>query len=168
MDKSKMMMIIIIALLVLLLGTVVGVGVWLINSAPAEGDWGPSEAVTTEPVLTPSELRLISLDSMTVNLAEGPNQRSDNLIVEVVIGLNESSTVDSRELEEIYDTINNSIHVARSVVISVFLDRTYDEVRTLEGKEESAEILRRRLQREFDSNLIVDVRFSQWSAHRGR
>jgi flagellar basal body-associated protein FliL len=168
MDKSKMMMIIIIALLVLLLGTVVGVGVYLISLADddtatfVEHD-GP--AVTT--ILMPEDMYMVSLgERVTANLALGPNNRSDNVIFNVDVGLNH--TVDASEFDEFYGMFNQRLSIARAEVLGVFLTRTYDEVRTREGRDETAEMIKYRLQEVFGSNLIVSVVFSDWNAVRGR
>jgi flagellar basal body-associated protein FliL len=169
MDKSKMMMIIIIALLVLLLGTVVGVGVYLINIADSDTAWDdPQQPVATDRVLTPGDMRFVSLDSMVANLALGQGGRSDNIVVTVEVGLNASDAVDEEELEDFYGAFYNRIPVARSVAFDVFLSRTYDEVRTNEGRDETAEILKYALQEAFGTNLIVGVFFSEWNAVRGQ
>ncbi|MCL1884791.1 MAG: flagellar basal body-associated FliL family protein [Defluviitaleaceae bacterium] len=168
MDKSKMMMIIIIALLVLLLGTVVGVGVYLINISDSNGSWDEPQQIATDRVLTPGDMRFVSLDQMVANLTLGPGGRSDNIVVTVEVGLNASETVDEDELEEFYTIFYNRIAIARSVAFDVFLSRTYDEVRTNEGRDETAEILKYALQEAFGSNLIVGVFFSEWNAVRGQ
>lgn len=167
MDKSKMMMVIIIALLVLLLGTVVGVGVYLINLSDDEGGWDIQQPPGVHDILMPEDLRTVSLETMTANLQLGPNNRSDNLVVEVVVGLNAHHTVDAEELEEFYGVFTRGIPVARAVAFDVFLNRTYEEVRTAEGRAETAEILTHALQEAFGSNLIVTVMFSEWNAVRG-
>jgi flagellar basal body-associated protein FliL len=168
MDKSKMMMIIIIALLVLLLGTVVGVGVYLINLADSDSAWHEEQGPATTSVLTPAEMRLIPLESMNANLALGPGGRSDNLVVEVVVGLNASDSIDVAELDRFEADFNRSIAAARSKALEILVSRTYDEVRTLEGRAETAELILYALQEEFGSNLIVRVFFNEWTAVRGR
>jgi flagellar basal body-associated protein FliL len=153
--------------LVLLLGTVVGVGVYLINLSDSESAWHDEQLPVTTTVLTPAELRLVSLgEPMNINLALGPGGRNDNLVVEVVVGLND--TVDDDEIEAFYNTFTSRIAIARSTALDVFVTRTYDEVRTLEGRAETAEILKYALQEAFSSNLIVDVFFNEWTAVRGR
>ena len=169
MDKSKMMMIIIIALLVLLLGTVVGVGVYLINlSSTDNSEWVEQQQPVTVGDLRPSDLRLVSLDSVTANLAPGPGGRSDNIVVEVYVGLNASTSIDEAELDEFYAIFNRGLPIARSIVFDVFVTREYDEIRTLEGRAETAEIIRNELQEAFGSNLIVSIFFSNWNVVRGR
>lgn len=166
MDKSKMMMFIIIALLILLLGTVVGVGVYLISIADSDVNWNEEQAAATTQQIMPSDVRTVALGSRTINLAPGPNFRSDNIITDVVVGLN--ATVDEDELEEFYTVFTNGIAIARAEVLNVFVTRTYEEVRTLEGRAETAEMVKNRLQEVFGSNLIVQVMFEEWTPVRGQ
>jgi flagellar basal body-associated protein FliL len=168
MDKSKMMMGIIIALLVLLVGTVLAVTLILMRQMRQNVDYAEHQPPATTTVLTPAELRTVSLDLMTANLLPGPNNRSDNLLVEVVVGLNASDPSIAAELEEFYTILNRGIPIARSVTLDVFVERAYEEVITLEGRQEAAEIIKTRLQEAFGSNLIVDIRFPQWNAVRGQ
>jgi flagellar basal body-associated protein FliL len=166
MDKSKMMMIIIIALLVLLLGTVVGVGVYLINITPPERN---PELVQprVEGVTTPANMRIVSLDDMIANLYPGPNGRQDTVSVEIIVGIDESEYVDKAELEEFYDIFTRRIPLARSVALNVFVSRTFEELNTLEGRRETAEIIKNELRQAFDSPLIVGVSFSNIVVLRG-
>jgi len=166
MDKSKMMMAVIIALLLLLLGTVVGVGLYLVRVSGGDSNWTEPQDPAVIPVVRPGDLRTVSLGSLTANLALGPNNRSDNLVLEVNVGLN--ATVPTSELEDFYDIFNRGIPIARSEVLDVLVHRTYDQVRTGEGRAETAEIIKYRLQEAFDSNLIVTISFPQWNAVRGR
>ncbi|MCL2456554.1 MAG: flagellar basal body-associated FliL family protein [Defluviitaleaceae bacterium] len=172
MDKSKMMMFIIIALLVILLGTVVGVGVYLINIA--ERDGVETYSSSREVIITPANMRTISLGEIITNLYPGPNDRSDNVRVEIIVGLDESSPEKKVQLEEFDAVFNRQLNVARAIAIEVFVSRTYDEVRTLEGRRETAEIIKNELQKAFNNpddpkstNFIVDVAFSDIIVMRG-
>lgn len=166
MDKSKVMMGIIILLLVLLLGTVVAVSFLMINrfTRAARAFDGPA-VVETATVLTPADMRLVPLDQQRANLALGPGGRNDNIVLEVVVGLN--ATVNESELEEFYTDFNRGISAARSIVFDILVERTFDEVRTLEGRAETAEIIKYELQNAFGSNLIVAVFFDEWNVVRG-
>ena len=167
MDKSKMMMAIIIALLVLLLGTVVGVGLYLVSvSAGDTALLAQQQDPVVRGSLMPEELHTVSLGRMTANLAPNPSGgRGDNLVVEVEVALN--ATVDASEFDEFYGVFNRSIPIARAEVLNVFVTRTFDEITTLEGREETAEIIKNRLQEAFGSNLIVAVMFPEWLAVKG-
>ncbi|MCL2223882.1 MAG: flagellar basal body-associated FliL family protein [Defluviitaleaceae bacterium] len=168
MDKSKMMMAIIIALLVLLLGTVVGVGFYLISVSGGDtANFGEPQGPVVQGPVMPEHMRTVSLGSMTANLALGPNNRSDNLVLEVEVGINAHESVDASELEQFYGVFNRSIPIARSEVLNVLVTRTYDEIRTYEGRQETAEIMKYRLQEAFGSNLIISVHFPEWHAVRG-
>jgi flagellar basal body-associated protein FliL len=151
----------------MLLLTVVGVGVYLINLADTEITvWEDPQGVATETQLRPSDLELVSLDQITANLAPGPNGRSDNIVVEVYVGLN--ATGDEAQLTEFLSSFNRGLPIARSIVFDVFVTREYDAITTLEGRAETAELIRNELQEAFGSNLIVSVFFSNWNVVRGR
>jgi flagellar basal body-associated protein FliL len=165
MDKSKMMMIIIIALLVLLLGTVVGVGVYLINVSGRNGVDFPDDRPIV--VVTPANMRTVSLGEIITNLYPGPNDRSDNVRVEVIVGLDESNPERKVELEDFYTVFNRQLSTARAIAIDVLVSRTYDEVRTSESRRETAGIIKDELKKAFESNLIVDVSFSDIIVMRG-
>jgi hypothetical protein len=167
MDKSKMMMAIIIALLVLLLGTVVGVGFYLISITEPDTVWDRPYDPVAGGELRPADLRTVSLgENMIAILAPGPNGRTDNLSLEVQVGLN--AIIPESELEEFYGIFTRGIPIARAEVIDMFLGKTFDEVRTSEGMNAAAETLKFRLQEAFGSNLIVSVSFSSWTPVRGR
>ncbi|MCL2355857.1 MAG: flagellar basal body-associated FliL family protein [Defluviitaleaceae bacterium] len=167
MDKSKMMMVVIILLLVLLLVTVGAVSFFLLRNFPRPQDVQVNGARSGESiiVLTPADMRLVSLGQQTANLAAGPGGRNDNIVLSVDVGLN--ATVSDSELDEFYATFTRSISAARSIVLDVLVARTFDEVRTLEGRAETAEIIKYALQEAFGSNLIVDVFFDEWNVVRG-
>jgi len=169
MDKSKMMMVVIIVLLVLLLGTVIGVGVYLINLSDDSGGFHEPAGPAIQHVPTPADLRLVELGQMITTLALGPGGRSDSVITNVTIGLNASDSVDEDELEELYGFLSTrGIIIARDVAITTFLSRTYDQVRTLEGRLEAQEAMMYAFQDAFSSNLIVQVFFSEWNTQAGR
>jgi len=166
MDKSKMMMVIIILLLVLLLGTVVAVSFLLVNNfVGIDSNHAEVQATRTETVLTPGDMRLIPLGQQTANLALGPGGRNDNIVVSVEVGLD--ATGSESDLEDFYATFNRSIPAARSIVFDILVERTFDEVRTLEGRAETGELIKYALQEAFGSNLIVDVFFDEWNVVRG-
>jgi len=166
MDKSKLMMFIIIGLLVLLLGTVVGVTVYLIGLV---GDDRPEEFQVEQEAPPPPNLSLRDLDEFNLgdfltNLAVDPDGRSAVVITEVVLGIN--NTGDVTELSEFMDILEASRHLARGHVNDVFGNLTYGEVRTPEGRAAAGEEIRLRLQSAFESNLIIVVGFSDWMLQR--
>ncbi|MCL1846240.1 MAG: flagellar basal body-associated FliL family protein [Defluviitaleaceae bacterium] len=168
MDKSKMMMAVIILLLVLLLGTVVAVSFLLMNRINTQPSGNLAEAQIgpiTERVLTPADMRLVPLGQQTANLQLGPGGRNDNIVVSVEVGLD--ATVPPADLEDFYAAFNRSIPAARSVVFDILVERTFDEVRTLEGRAETSEIIKYALQEAFGSNLIVDIFFDEWNVVKG-
>ena len=168
MDKSKLMMIIIISLLVLLLGTVVGVTFYLINLV---GDGAPEDFHVVDEQAPPPNIGFmdlveVPLGRITTNLAIGERGTSDTVMLEVILGVN--NTVDQSEIDEFVEQMNDRIGFARGQVNTVFGGLTYEEVRTPEGQKAAQEEITSRLQAAFQTNLIIDVQFSEWFAQRGR
>jgi len=171
MDKSKLMMVIIIVLLVLLLGTVVGVTFYLINLVGDSGTTIEARELDDrdDRVGRPFSLMDIDevpMDQMMVNLAIGPRGTSDFVMVEVVIGVDNRG--DASELAAFKTNLNNRLRLASGIVNTVFGELTYEEVRTTEGQSATEEEIMRRLQTAFETNLILQVSFSEFFAQRGR
>ena len=169
MDKSKLMLFIIIGLLVALIGTVVGVTIFLFGML---GNENPDEFHVTPPPVLESPLRVMDLEEvplgevMTTNLAAGPDGRAGGVRVAVVANVN--GTIDADELYTFIAAFNARMGTARGVVIEVFSGLTFDDVRTTEGMNAAQEEIRIRLQETFDTSLIVDVNFSEWTVQNPR
>ena len=169
MDKSKLMMIIIIALLVILLGTVVAVTFYLLNIV---GEESPDDFQAIAPPVVENQLTLMDLvevplgDRISTNLAVSPDGRAGMVSADVVVGVN--GTIDAAELETFLGNLNSRIGFARSIVLDVLFSLQFEEVRTVEGRDVAAEIIKNRLQEAFNTNLIITVRFSNWSAQASR
>ncbi|MCL2216340.1 MAG: flagellar basal body-associated FliL family protein [Defluviitaleaceae bacterium] len=168
MDKSKLMMIIIIALLVLLLGTVVGVTFYLINLVGDESpDFQQAEDRTLPPNLSLMDLVEIPLgERFSTNLAIGEHGTSDTVLASIVLGIN--NTGEQGEIDDFVDDVNDRIRMARGIVLDVLGERTYEQVRTPEGRNAAAEEIKLRLQAAFSTNLIILVEFPEWFVQRGR
>ena len=167
MDKSKLMMIIIIVLLVLLLGTVVGVTFYLINmvdNEPEHDFGGPVAEVQTR--LRDVEPIYLGDDAVTTHLAPGPDGRAGTLRTSIVVGIDKSG--DEAEADEFMGQFVHRISLARALAIEILNGLSYEEVRTPEGQSAAGEIIMRRLQEQFETNLIVSVHFSNWLAQQGR
>jgi len=170
MDKSKLMMIIIIALLVILLGTVVAVTFFLFNMM---GNEDPTEFHVQPPTVVAGNISMMDLISVplgdtriSTNLAIGSDGFSGMVMTEVVVGVN--GTADEAEVEAFVNAFNSRISLARAIAVEVFGEHTYDQVRTPEGRSALGETIMVRLQENFETNLIVTVRFSDWALSRGR
>jgi len=169
MDKSKLMMIIIIVLLVLLIGTVVGVAFFLINMG------GNGEEVVVEDlrpvpsaqVSLPELEPLVLGDEMILtHLEHSADGRPGTVRTSIVIGIDVSD--EDGEGEAFIAMITPRIEQARSIAIGVLNGLTYDQVRTPEGRDAAGEMIMRRLQESFETNLIVSVHFSDWLVAQGR
>ena len=162
MDKSKLMMTIIIALLVLLLGTVVGVTLYLINFVgTGDGDAAIGYRPPTN-VLTIMDLEPIVLGDgiIVTNLATGADGRARMIRANVVANID--TTRDAAEYEEFVREFTHRISSARGLAVTIFNGLTYDQVRTPEGQAMVAEMIRNTLQEAFNTNLIVSIVFDEW------
>ena len=169
MDKSKLMMIIIIVLLVLLLGTVVGVTFFLMNMV------GDNEDVVVEDLrpVPSAQPRLPDLyqlqlgdDMILTHLKHSPEGRPATVRTHIVVGVDVSD--EDGAYVEFIANFNRRVEMARDVAIAVFNGMTYDELRTPEGASAARETIKRRLQENFETNLIVTVHFSDWMVAQGR
>jgi flagellar basal body-associated protein FliL len=163
MDKSKIMLFIIIGLLVALIGTVVGVAVFLmgmLNEENPEDFLAPQQPLVSN-TLAMMDLEEISLgDQILTNLATDENGRSGIVRTGVVVLIN--ATADDGSYEQFVTDFTARMGAARSVVIGVFGDLTHEELTTVEGRNAASELIRRRLQETFATSLIIQVRFSDW------
>ena len=167
MDKSKLMLIIIIVLLVLLLGTVAGVTFFIVGMSGGGGNEVVIEDVRPAPgQFRLTELEIIELgdDIITTHLLRGDDGRPATVRTVVQVGMD----VSHDESDAFRVTFNNRILAARAIAIEVLNGLTYEEVRTPEGQGAAAEIIMRRLQDSFETNLIVTVHFSDWMVAQGR
>jgi flagellar basal body-associated protein FliL len=152
MEKNKLMMGIVIGLLVLLLGTIVGVAIYLFTLMGND----ETEGYRREPgILRREDIQVISLGDIRTNLARGPSNREHMAQVGVNVGID--TTGRSRDLNEFLNTFNTQTVFAQSVVSEVIFRRTYEEVRSPEGRAALAEEIMTALQEAFETNLIVEV-----------
>ena len=164
MDKSKMMMGIIIALLVLLLGSVVGVTIFLIGLVGDDNgeDW--HDPIPPPPItITLMDLYQFDLgtERILTNTATDPGGTAAGIVqTDVFLGLN--NTEEAEGLDELIVQLSERIGFARNIVISVFQSRTYEQMRTPEGQAATKEEIRLLMQEAFATNLIVSVGFSNW------
>lgn len=169
MDKSKVMLFVIIGLLVVLIGTVVGVTIFLIGmvgNGDQEGFTQPTPPLL-EVQMGVMELEEIPLgEVMTTNLASGPDGRAGQVRAGVVV--NVDGRGDEAEFNNFVLAFNARMGTARAVVIDVFSTTTFDDIRTLEGRGAAAEEIRLRLAETFETNLISQVHFSEWFVQNPR
>jgi len=105
-------------------------------------------------------------ETIITNLLAGPDGRAGGVRVGVVASIN--STIDENELEAFVTAFNARMGAARNVVVDVFNGLTFDEVRTPEWRRAAQEEIRIRLQETFETTLIVQVQFSEWTVQNPR
>ncbi|MDR1663305.1 MAG: flagellar basal body-associated FliL family protein [Clostridiales bacterium] len=160
MEKGKLMMIIIIALLVLLLGTVIGVTLYvtsLVNSRLIETN-GSNAGTDSQIVkkLERSEITPLSLgEPFQLNLQKGTDGKDHFIGISVSVGYDNTQKDDSTALGEL---LANDVFKVRSIVSACIYSKTYDDLRYNSNglSDLSAEILGR-LQEEYNTSLIYEV-----------
>ena len=162
MEKGKTMMTVIIALLVLLLGTVVAVSIMLIGSFGSDEPVAIDTGVQTIRDFGVNDLEVISLGAaFATNLAVDVDGNTTHVVsTDVFVAID--TTGDIEELNTLRNNLSLRNSMARSVVINTFLETTFTEIRSPEGKSALSEILLDRLQDLFETNLIVLVGFENW------
>ena len=165
MEKGKTMMTVIIALLVLLLATVIAVSIMLIGSFNNEGNFEADTAPQAVREFDIGALEVISLGArFSTNLAVDVDGVTTHMVsTDVFISID--TTGDAAELAALRNNLSLRNAMARSVVISVFFESTFTDLRSPEGKAAVSEIILDRLQDLFETNLIVYVGFENYIVH---
>jgi len=162
MGKDKLMMIIIIALLVIILGTVAGVSVYLINlmNKQANGEATGDETIAAVIALKPDEMTPVVLgDEILTNLAKGPENKQRILKAQVVLRYDNTQGKASTDFATLLEI---NVDVARSIALACMRSQTGEVLETPEGQDDLAVLIKTRLQEEFHTTLIVDVMFRNW------
>jgi len=162
MEKSSLMMIVIIVLLVALLGTVVGVTFYAFsmmqNMESATQETAGFDRTPRQ--LTPDEIGRVPIgDSILTNLATDSGGSGRVARIQVVVGYDNTQQGES---DAIYTRINEQMDFIRMEALASIRNRTYQELSARDGMDSLAAEILETLQNEFQTNLIVDVRFSEW------
>jgi flagellar basal body-associated protein FliL len=166
MDKGKLMMIIIIVLLVVILGTVGAVAFYvmnMMNSQTAAIEEG-TNGVTVSKKLDIQDLQSVSVGGEIItNLTKG----ADNLQHTAKIGVNFRYDKTVEKESEAFTTLLTEpgiLEYARSVALGCINDCTYEDLYVNDdGAAFLADLIKTRLQEEFNTTLIVDVYFNEWT-----
>lgn len=165
MEKSKFMMIVIIVLLVVLLGTVVGVSFYVLNVVKNQPEASSDGTVTgAQDRITKSlyieEITTVSLGSaITTNLADSPNGEGHIAKVAVSVGYDNTQ---EKVSEDFAVTFGANTVVARAVALACIHKYTYEDLNTDDGPSMLADDIKKKLQEEFNTTLIVSVVFDEW------
>ena len=155
MEKQKPLMTIVIALLVILLGAVgfVAYNTLMISSAYTE----PVRTIDSGARLTVDQIEKVPLSSPISTNLRRVDGVAQYVKIDLSIGVNNT---DKRDSPRIVDSLNKNEMVTRDIVLSVLRSQTYQEISVPEGQELLKENIKRRLQEEYDTNLIVQVYIS--------
>ena len=164
MEKSKFMMIIILVLLVVLLGTVVTVSMYVLNLVKSQAemtDAGGARKDTPTKNLSMEEIITVSLgDPITTNLSKGSDGLAHYAKIGVLVAYDNTVKKESDAFGEVF---NQQLDYARAIALACIYSVTFDDIATTDGKAELANTIKEKLQNAFDSNLIVDVIFKEWT-----
>lgn len=157
MEKNKVMMISIIGLLVVLLGTIVGLGIFTINSLKkSEEPNVKTEESTERKLLKKDELTVIELkEPINTNLPVGEDGK-DTHVVRLNLSLAVNNTV-KKESDSTIAIISGKEIIVRDLVLDILKRKTYEEIKKPDAREILKEEILQSLKDEFDTDLIVAV-----------
>ena len=164
MEKSKLMMIFIIVLLLALLGTVVAVSLYVMSmvrnmDGGLAGLGQPTRPSPTR-VLTAEEINNITIGSpLTTNLAYRDGGGRRMIRAQIMVGYDSTQGSDSAAVRSL---IENEAEFIRAVLLMEISNSYYEELSASGGRAILADRILRRLQDEYNNNLIVQVVFIDW------
>ena len=157
MEKNKFMMIIIIALLVLMMGTIVGVSLYilnLVNNQTQEAD-GTSRDPQAVKKLKVEEKTEISLgDPLSTNLQKGADGKDRFVKFSVSVYYDNTQ---KKESDDLYNILFLNVNKMRSIALNAAFNKTADELNHPDGFVLLANEIKDSLQSTFETNLIVEV-----------
>ena len=159
MERNKVMMIVIIVLLVVLLGAIVGISLYVLNTVQNEQEEIPS--MTPPPALEVAveDLKFVEVPSSSTNLFVGADGKSHNVRATFGIGLN--STLDEVDNDHpdgaFYDLFNEKIGIAQDIILSTLRHTTYEETREAVFEDKIKEEILTKLRDKFQSVIIWEV-----------
>jgi flagellar basal body-associated protein FliL len=150
-------MMVIIALLVILLGAVGFVAYYAVTMSNATANSDPVKVIESGR-LTVEQIETVSLTSpISTNLRKSDGVAAQYIKIDLSIGVNNT---DKKESPRIVDSLAKNEMVTRDIVLSILRSQTYNELSVPEGQELLKDNIKRRLQEEYDTNLIVQVYIS--------
>ncbi len=153
MDKNKIMMIIIIALLVVLLGSIVGVFFMFKGYVNANAQQGNNEPMVEFADVKYSEQTLISIPSISTNLATS----ADGIPHTAKVDLAYSVVNNQEESAELITLLNEKQLVVQSIALETIRSKTYEEMMRTDSQQMLEEEILKKLQDTFETNLIYSV-----------
>lgn len=151
MEKNKLMMIVIIILLVVLLGTIVGISFYVMNTVKNS----EPDPTVTPPVQTDvgwGDLTTFSVGEIKRNLLkEGNTSR----YIQATFSFEINTT--TKDGEDLLALLGEKDHVVRDIIISVLGNVTYTELNEVNGTERLKEQILTAVRETFHSSLIWSI-----------
>ncbi len=159
MEKNKLMMTIIIVLLVVLLLSIGGVAFVVVRMLSAQNpvveETGQTNPVKKE--LSASEIEYVKFtDAVSVNLADSPDGSSHAVSVKFDVGIDNT---DKKNSADFITLVGLQKTVVKDAVIGILRSKTIEEMKKPDTQELLKQELVDKLQQEFDSDLIYNVKF---------
>lgn len=152
---NKKFMFVIIFLLVVLLATVIGVAIMAYNMIMSPPDPASAVVMVDPGGVDFMDSRIVNLSSpMTINLLPSPDGTPHAVNINVSIELDTSDSDDA----ELIDRIAVSEAIIRDAVIFVVSNKRIDQVAGSANQDILREEIMQRLQSEFRTNIIHNVR----------
>ncbi len=157
MERKKLVMSVFIVLLLMLLGTIAGVSIYTyiaVNSTD-----GAQEIQAAER-LTPDQITTYKIDApFKTNLLKGEDGNDHVISVLISFAISNINQDENKKLTELLD---NSKDMAKSRVLRVIRDKTYEELSQGGASQELlANDILAVLQESFETNLITEVFVSE-------
>ena len=162
MDKNKGMFAVIIALLLIVLGSVGGIGYYLISSPGGLGGGEGGILVSASNRVGLDDLvEIVIPDPIVTNLATTEDGRTGNMArVSLSIGIDNT---DERRSRDIIRTVSDNENIVKDLVISVITQKTINDLNQANSREILRDEILKVLQEEFNTNLIVRVIIHEWN-----
>jgi flagellar basal body-associated protein FliL len=156
-EKNKLMMISILALLVILLGTIIGVSLYVFKMIHADNAHA-SAPTENEARLTLDQIQKVPLSApISTNLMQDADGSNHYVKLDLAVGVN--STIKDESPEMVESLANNQM-VTRDIILSILRHTTFDDLSKPEGQELLKSDIKTKLQEEYNSNLIVQIYIS--------
>ena len=157
MEKNKFMMIIIIVLLVAMMGTIVGVSLYVLNLIQNQAQEAEAEGAREPQVirkLTIDEITQIDIGEIKTNLQKGADGKAHFVVFTLVIGYDNTQDAESTNIGTI---LNDNLTRVRSIALAAAYSKAYNDFDNPDGINILASEIKDNLQELFESSLIADV-----------
>lgn len=154
MEKNKSMMVVIILLLVVLLGTIVGLALYVIGRVNTGGE-ELAEATIPPVVTVPVEkIEVLNLGLISTNLMTGTDGKRHLIKTNVSVGVNLSDETTGREF---FTLFSSKTEIIRDIFNAVLWNSTLEDINAENGITSIKEEILTLLREKFQTSLIYEI-----------